>query len=150
MQSLTRHIGPLVMFAVGLGFALGAVQSLDLGSFRRLGPGAFPLLAGGLLCLLALVGLVQGLRSPAPVGQAELRADPLAVLGVLGGVAAFAFVTPRLGVLPGAALAVLVTGSVIRGFSWRHRVALAVGVALGVWLIFIQGLGLPLTALRGI
>ncbi len=133
------------MLAAGLFFALGAMTSLDLGSFRRMGPGAFPLLVGGLLCLLALIGLVQNLRAPVSVD----RADPMAVLGVFGGVAAFAFFTPLTGVLPATAVAVLVTGSVIEGFRWPHRIALAFGVSICVWLIFVKGLGIPFTAIRG-
>lgn len=146
MRRLTSHLGPLIMLAAGLFFALGALTSLDLGSFRRMGPGAFPLLVGGLLCLLALIGLVQNLRAPMAVD----RADPMAVLGVFGGVAAFAFFTPLTGVLPATAIAVLITGSVIDGFRWSHRIALAVGVSAGVWLIFVQGLGIPFIAIRGI
>lgn len=146
MRRLTSHVGPLIMLAAGLFFAIGAIATLDLGSFRRMGPGAFPLLVGGLLCMLALIGLVQNLRDPMAVD----RADPMAVLGVFGGVAAFAFFTPLTGVLPATTVAVLVSGSVIKGFRWPHRIALALGVSVGVWLIFVKGLGIPFTAIRGI
>lgn len=146
MRRLIPQIGPLIMLAAGLFFALGAVTELDLGSFRRMGPGAFPLLVGGLLCLLALIGLVQNLRQP----LAPDRPDPMAMLGVVGGVAAFAFFTPLAGVLPATAVAVLATGSVIPGFRWRYRIALALGVALAVWLIFVLGLGIPFIAIRGL
>ena len=86
-----------------------------------MGPGAFPLLVGGLLCLLALIGLVQNLRQPMPVQAA----DPMAVIGVAGGVAAFALFTPLAGVLPATALAVLVTTPLLRSFSARPPGALA-------------------------
>lgn len=146
MRRLISHLGPLLMLGAGLIFAIGAMTSLELGSLRRMGPGAFPLLVGGLLCLLALIGLVQNLRQPMPVQAA----DPMAVIGVAGGVAAFALFTPLAGVLPATALAVLVTGTVIPGFRWSHRVALALGVALAVWLIFVLGLGIPFIAIRGL
>ncbi|MCJ7870932.1 tripartite tricarboxylate transporter TctB family protein [Marinovum sp. 2_MG-2023] len=143
---LITHLGPLIMLVAGLTFAFGAVASLDLGSFRRMGPGAFPLLVGALLAVLAAIGLVQNLRAP----MATEKADPIAVLGVVAGVSAFAFLTPLLGVLPATAVAVFATGSAIPGFRWPLRAALAVGVAIGVWLIFVRGLGMPFVAIRGI
>ncbi|WP_323765462.1 tripartite tricarboxylate transporter TctB family protein [Marinovum sp.] len=146
MRRLIAHIGPLLMLGAGLAFALGAMLTLELGSFRRMGPGAFPLLVGGLLCLLALIGLVQSLRQPLPLD----RPDPMAVLGVVGGVAAFAFLTPLTGVLPATAAAVLATGAVIPGFGLPQRLALALGVALAVWLIFVLGLGIPFIAIKGL
>lgn len=145
MRRLISHIGPLIMLTAGLCFAIGAISSLDLGSFRRMGPGAFPLLVGGLLCLLALISLIENLRVPMEVD----RADIWAVLGVIGGVSAFAFFTPLTGVLPATAIAVVVTGAVIPGFRWPQRIALAMGVSIAVWLIFVTGLGIPLVAIRG-
>ncbi|WP_424970873.1 tripartite tricarboxylate transporter TctB family protein [Dinoroseobacter sp. S76] len=136
--------GPLIMLVAGLGFAIGAVVTLDLGSFRRMGPGAFPLLVGGILALLALIGVFQSLRAPLDTE----KADPIAVLGVFAGVSAFAFLTPLLGVLPATAVAVFATGSAIPNFRWPLRLALAGAVALGVWLIFVQGLGMPFVPIR--
>lgn len=143
-NSLISLIGPLIMLAAGLTFTIGAVASLDLGSFRRMGPGAFPMLVGGILVLLAIMSIFQGLRAPV---ETE-RADPIAVFGVFAGVGAFAFLTPLFGVLPATAVAVFATGSAIPGFRWLPRLALAIGVAIGVWLIFVQGLGMPFVAVR--
>lgn len=143
-NALISHIGPLLMLAAGVSFSIGALVTLDLGSFRRMGPGAFPLLVGGILSVLALIGLIQNLRAPAKTETA----DPIAVLGVCAGVGVFACLTPVLGVLPATALAVFVTGSAIPGFPWLYRVALAIAVALGVWLIFVEGLGMPFVPIR--
>lgn len=145
-RRLISHLGPLIMLGAGLAFAFGAVATLDLGTPRRMGPGAYPLLVGGLLAILAAIGLVQNLRAPMETG----KADPVAVLGVMAGVAAFAFFTPLLGVLPATAIAVFATGSAIPGFRWPFRLLLAIGVALGVWLIFVRGLGMPFIAVRGL
>jgi putative tricarboxylic transport membrane protein len=141
---LIAALGPALMLAAGLGFALGAVAALDLGSVRRMGPGAFPLLVGGLLALLSLVALVREWRAPGGVP----RPDPRAVAGVALGVVAFAFVTPNFGVLPGAALSVLGTASITGAPAWPARLALAAAVAGGVWAVFVVGLGLPLPVLR--
>jgi len=144
-RELISHIGPIIMLAAGLAFAFAAVSTLDLGSFRRMGSGAFPLLVGSLLALLAAAGLIQNLRTPMETN----KADPIAVLGVVAGVAAFAFFTPVFGVLPATAIAVFATGSAIPGFLWPLRLILAVGVSIGVWLIFVLGLGMPFVAIRG-
>jgi len=145
-NAMLSQIGPLIMLAAGLAFAFGAIASLDLGSFRRMGSGAFPLLVGGLLSVLAAIGLVQNLRAPIETS----KADPIAVLGVVGGVASFTFFTPLLGVFPATAIAIFATGSAIPGFRWQFRIALAFGVAVGVWLIFVRGLGMPFVAIMGL
>lgn len=146
MRRLISHLGPIIMLMAGLGFAIGAATSLELGSFRRMGPGAFPLLVGGVLGLLALIALIENLRMPMNVETA----DPWAVLGVVGGVSAFAFLTPLMGVLPATAIAVFATGSVIPEFRWPYRIALSLGVSIAVWLIFVLGLGIPFVAIRGL
>ena len=143
-SALISQIGPLIMLAAGLAFSIGSIVALDLGSFRRMGPGAFPLLVGGLLSVLAVIGLIQNLRAPLDTEAP----DPIAVLGVFAGVAVFAFVTPIFGVIPATAIAVFATGSAIPGFRWPLRLALAAGVALGVWLIFVRGLGMPFVPLK--
>lgn len=141
---LIALVGPALMLAAGLGFAIGALAALDLGSVRRMGPGAFPLIVGGLLAVLALVALVREVHVTGDVA----RPDPKAVAGVGAGVAVFAFVTPLFGVLPGAALSVLGTSVVTGALSWTARLVLAASVAVGIWAIFVAGLGLPLDAMR--
>lgn len=141
---LIALLGPALMLAAGLGFAGGAVAALDLGSWRRMGPGAFPLIVGSLLAVLALASMVRELRAPGDV----VRADPRAVAGVGVGVAVFAFVTPLFGVMPGAALSVLGTATVTGAPGPAARLALSAAVALGVWAVFVAGLGLPLDAVR--
>src|SRR5262245_54585604 len=59
-------LGALLLL-VGL-FALAQGSSYAVGSLRRLGPGAFPAIAGGLLCLVAVALLIRGaLRRSPPV-----------------------------------------------------------------------------------
>lgn len=143
-NALISQIGPLLMLAAGLGFAIGAALWLDLGSLRRMGPGAFPLLVGGILALLSLICLLQNVRRPLETK----KPDPLAVIGICAAVAIFAFLSPRFGVLPATAIAVFAAGSVIPGFAWPYRLLLSLIVSGGVWLIFVQGLGMPLIAIR--
>lgn len=145
-QRLISQIGPLLMLAAGLGFTAGALLTLDMGSARRMGPGAFPALVGGLLSVLALITLVQNARRP----MGWERPDPVSVAAVAGGVAAFAFLAPLAGVLPAVAVSVLTTASSVPQFRWPGRIVLALCVAVGVWLIFVRGLGIPLMTIRGL
>jgi putative tricarboxylic transport membrane protein len=143
---LISQIGPALMLLVGLGFVIGSVTTLELGSARRMGPGAFPALVGGLLSVLALITLVRNFRYP----MGWDRPDPISVTAVAGGVAAFAFLTPVLGVLPAVMVSVLTTASAVPQFRWPGRIVLAFFVAGAVWLVFVKGLGIPLPTIRGL
>lgn len=141
---LIALVGPAIMLVAGLGFGIGAYAGLELGSVRRMGPGAFPLMVGVLLAVLALFALMGELRAPGDVARPDLKS----VAGVGTGVAVFAFVTPLFGVLPGAALSVVGTSLVTGVLYWPARLLLAIAVAIGVWAVFVAGLGLPLDAVR--
>lgn len=143
---LISQIGPALMLLVGLAFVFCSVTTLELGSARRMGPGAFPAIVGALLSLLALITLVRNLRYPMGWDQP----DPISVLAVAGGVAAFAFLTPLLGVLPAVIVSVLTTASAVPQFRWPGRIVLAFCVAGAVWLVFVKGLGIPLPTIRGL
>ena len=142
---LISQIGPALMLVAGLAFVAASVTTLDLGSARRMGPGAFPALVGGLLSALALVTLIQNAR--APMGWD--RPDPVSVLAVASGTAAFALFTPLLGVLPAVVVSVLTTASAVPQFRWPGRIILALCVSAAIWAIFVKGLGIPLTSIRG-
>jgi len=142
---LISQIGPALMLVAGLAFVLGSVTTLDLGSARRMGPGAFPALVGALLSMLALVTLIRNVRHP----MGWDRPDPISMLAVAGGVIAFALLTPLLGVLPAVIVSVLTTSSAVPQFKWQGRIILAVCVSAAVWSVFVKGLGIPLTTIRG-
>lgn len=133
------------MLLVGVAFVVGSITTLELGSARRMGPGAFPVLVGALLSVLALITLVRNFRYP----MGWDHPDPISVAAVAGGVAAFAFLTPLLGVLPAVILSVLTTSSAVPKFRWPGRLVLAFCVAGAVWLVFVKGLGIPLPTIRG-
>ncbi|MCR9157221.1 MAG: tripartite tricarboxylate transporter TctB family protein [Rhodobacteraceae bacterium] len=143
---LISQVGPALMLLVGLAFVVGSTTTLELGSARRMGPGAFPALVGGLLSVLALATLIRNVRQPMEWDQP----DPISVLAVSGGVIAFAFLTPLLGVLPAVVVSVLTTSSAVPQFRWSGRITLAICVSVAVWLVFVKGLGIPLTTIRGL
>lgn len=140
---LTDALGPLALIAIGIAFAAGAWLNLDLGTLRRLGPGALPLGLGLILATLGAIALVQGLLQ-----HAELvpRPDLHALTAVSVAIATFVVLTERLGLLPAVFGTVLAMTTVIGDLPWLGRLALALGIALGVWGVFLLGLRLPIHA----
>lgn len=143
---LTDALGPLAVMVVGVAFAAGSWHGLDLGTMRRLGPGALPLGLGMILALLGAIALVQGfLHRAEQVPRPDLHA--LAAVGVA--IATFAGLTERLGLLPAVFGSVIAMTTVIGDLPWSGRLVLAVGVAAGVWVVFLLGLRLPIRAFGG-
>ncbi|WP_180899950.1 tripartite tricarboxylate transporter TctB family protein [Martelella soudanensis] len=145
LKRLSAQAGTLLIGAIALVFIVGSLTVLDLGTPRRMGPGAFPLIAGGILAILAAVALVGDIKA----GAEHLKVDWRAVVPIALAVASFALVTPRFGVLPGAGICVLIASFAVGALSPWRRAGLVIGAVLGVWLVFIVGLRLPLEAFRG-
>lgn len=140
---LTDALAPIALMAIGIAFAAGSWLHLDLGTLRRLGPGALPLGLGVILALLGAIALVQGLMQHAEqVPRPDLHA--LAAVGVA--ITSFAVLTERLGLLPAVFGTVLAMTTVIGDLPWLGRLTLALGVAIGIWGVFLLGLRLPLRA----
>jgi len=146
LRKLSAQAGTLLIGAIALVFVIGAVTALDLGTSRRMGPGAFPLIAGGILVILSAVALVEDMKA----GAEHLKIDWRTVVPIALAVAGFALVTPRFGVLPGAGVCVLIASYAVGALSPLRRAGLVIGAVLGVWLVFIVGLRLPLEAFRGV
>ncbi|WP_068413951.1 tripartite tricarboxylate transporter TctB family protein [Labrenzia sp. OB1] len=145
LKRLKQQSGTLLLLAIGLFFGLGALSFLDPGTPRRMGPGAFPMIAGLVLATLACIALVRDLRQAADYTPADWRS----VGAVAVAVALFAFVTPVFGVLPAAGACALAASFAVGRLSHQRRAALVAGAVAGVWLIFIVGLKLPLEAVKG-
>jgi hypothetical protein len=139
---LIPALGALAFVGVGAGFVLAAWTGLDLGSWRRLGPGAFPLGLGVILVALGVIVAAGDLRRPFDV----LPPDQRAIGAVAAAVAVFALLAERAGVLPAVAASVLVMSSLVGALRWPGRLMLAVGVTAGVWAVFLWALGLPMQA----
>jgi hypothetical protein len=116
-------------------------QTLPMGNAGQMGPGYFPYILGGILLVLGLVVAIRALfRESAAIKPIALR--PL--LGVIGGVLAFAFVLQPFGLI--LAIFLLIGISRWAGWNSRYREMLILfiilaGLAVGV---FIYGLKLPI------
>lgn len=132
------------LVAVGLGAALYAATHYGMGSLRNIGPGAFPTGAGLVLAALGLAMLVPalgraGVRGPVEGGVAA---------AVLASVAAFALVLPRFGLVPATVALVVVARLAARPARPAGTLALAAGLSVLAWAVFVVALGVPLAAFR--
>lgn len=137
-------VGGFLLLAVGLWVVWYANASYDLGTFRRMGPGMFPLLLGVILAGFGGLIAVPAFFRAGPRFQIRLWSP----LFVLAGVAAFALVVRPFGLIP-AILAVTIISSLaelrVRPVSLA---LLCAGLCTLAWLVFRVGLGLPMPMLR--
>lgn len=133
-----------VMFiAVGVGFAWGALN-YSFGTSARPGPAYFPFGLGVMLAVLGGVVLFKAMTIETeggdPIGPWAWK--PLLV--ILGAVALFGLLLPRLGMV--ATLPLLVVISAYAGDEFHLGEALVNAAILTAfcWLIFIKGLSLTI------
>jgi hypothetical protein len=127
----------------GAAFASGAL-AYNFGASARPGPGYFPFGLGLLLALLGAFTMFESLtidtEDGEPIGAWAWK--PLAL--ILGSVALFGFLLPRLGMVLALPLLIVVSSLASDEFSWKATFVNAVVLTLGSWLIFIKGLNLTI------
>jgi putative tricarboxylic transport membrane protein len=133
----------LLFIAIAAVFAHGVLE-LQIGTAFRMGPGYYPLLLVGLLAALGLVIMFNGVWAEGePIGVVAWRGLINIVLPVV-----FFGVTIRgLGFVPSLALTVFFTTLASGHFKLRVGLANTAVLVLFGWLIFIWGLGLPISLL---
>ncbi len=129
----------LMFMILGAAFGLGALK-YSMGSASRMGPGYFPTILGWLTVILGIVIFIEAFkiekdRPTAPAWR------PL--LGVLGGVSAFAYLVDTGGLISAVIACVML--SAIGGPDFRLKESLISSAVLSVtvWAIFDLALGLP-------
>ena len=138
-----RLIGSAITL-FGLYYALQAYGTLDLGTFRRIGPGMFPVGLG-----MALTALGVGIAILAPDANREnpdFSMRPL--ITVLLGIGAFAVAIAYLGLFPAVVSCVLIASFAERPFRPVGPISVAVVLCIVAWLIFRIGLGLSIPLLK--
>jgi len=131
-----------ILAAVGLAVAVYSLGHYDFGSLRRMGPGFFPTVLGGVLAVLGVMVAVPAARR---AGEARpLSAPEFAT--VIAAIVLFGLLLDRLGIIVTTALTVLVATipAPRSGIGWRLLLA-AVLTAL-TWAVFGLGLDMPLPA----
>lgn len=137
-------VGGGLLTAAGLAFSWYAAESYDLGTFRRMGPGMFPMVLGVVLCVFGMALAVPAIFRWGAMPDIRVWTP----LFVLSGVTAFAITIGPFGLLP-AIIAVVVISSFaelrIRPFS---TVMLCLALCVLAWGTFVQGLGLAIPIFR--
>jgi hypothetical protein len=136
----------LMFVVVGIAFAWGAT-TYNFGSSARPGPGYFPFGLGILLAVLGAMVLFKALTIETEDGEkfGSFAWRPLVV--VLGAVALFGFILPRLGLLISLPVLVVLSSWASDEFSWKGAVINAAVLTAMSWVIFVKGLALTIPVL---
>jgi hypothetical protein len=159
VREVNRELVTAMLFiSGGLAFGGWALFNYDMGTLRRIGPGAFPLGLGTILAIIGAVLLLPPLKQLrfARTTTAEISEttgdEPIpfrAGFFVLLSLVMFALVLPLFGTIP--ALFALTYTAVLAepGRDWKLTPALiATVLSSAVWLLFKQALSLPLIMLK--
>lgn len=131
----------LMFLAIAVVFAIG-VRELPIGTAFRMGPGYFPLLLVLLLAVFGLITLIKGIRVPGmPIGAIPWRGIAFITLPVIF----FGATLKGLGFIPSLAITVLSTTFASRLWDLKTSIGITVVLVVFSWLVFVRGLGLPLS-----
>jgi putative tricarboxylic transport membrane protein len=122
--------------------------SLDYGMTRNniTGPGFIPFWVGVALALLAALLLLQTFR-PADASESAADFDRESLMSCalyIGGSTAVVIATPFLGLMVPTGIAVCVFAKFKGDKSWKSSILLALGTAVGIFLLFDLALGVAL------
>jgi hypothetical protein len=144
-------LGGLLLLVLGLFVAWYAMANYNTGTFRRMGPGMFPVGAGLVLATLGLLIAAPAVLVKGPAlddAPDRPRVQVLSVVCVLASVICFALALSRFGLFP--AIALLVTVASMAGTDRRplRLIILIPALCAVAWLVFRFSLNLPLTLFR--
>ncbi len=132
----------LLFLAFGLG-VMGIARSYPLGTATRMGPGFFPMVLAALLAVLGLIIAVRGVLDGRQDAIGPLAWEPL--LLVIGATVFYGALVRDAGFIAVTFVAVLLSARASRHGRIVPRLILAAGTTACALLIFIKGLGLPLS-----
>jgi len=129
----------LMFIVIGLG-AIFIARDYPVGSALRMGPGYFPVALGGILFLMGLYVMVQGLIKKEKVkGNWSVRALIVLPLAVV----IFGLLVERTGFVPALLVLTVIAAAAGGEFKWREVLMLAAALTAGSVGLFIYGLGMP-------
>ena len=106
--------GGVLLAAIGLFVALYTAAQYDIGSLRRMGPGFFPALLGGVLAVLGLIIALPAWKRTGPPVQIAWK-DTAAVLAAI---LVFATGLERVGLVPITVATVLIAPTTAPSGAW--------------------------------
>ena len=133
----------LMFIVVGGAFAIGALN-YSFGSSARPGPAYFPFGLGVLLAILGGMILFEALtietEDGEPIGKFAWK--PLFI--ILGAVALFGFMLPRMGMVVSLPVLVLISAYASDEHTWVGTIVNAAVLTVMSWLVFVVGLKLTI------
>lgn len=145
LRNNKRFLSGLMFLGIGA-VAIYIAQDYPMGTALRMGPGYFPIVLGGILVAFGVWELIIGVLKPDEVkGNWSLRAVVVLPLAAV----IFGIIMDHGGFIP--AMLALIVASALSGkeFKFLEVLALAVGLTVGCWALFIYGLGLPYPLFTG-
>ena len=133
----------LMFIAVGVGLALGA-RDYSFGSSARPGPAYFPFGLGVLLAILGSIVTFKALTIASAGGDKIGAFAWRPLVFIVGSVALFGFMLPRLGMFVSLPVLIILCSSAGDEFSWVAALVSAVVLTAFCWFVFIWGLGLTI------
>jgi len=134
----------LLFLAFGLA-VIGTARNYPFGTTTRMGAGFFPMVLAALLAILGLIIAVRSCLTEKREAIGPVAWKPL--LLVLAATAMYGLLVKEAGFIAVTFAAVLLSARASRHGGLVPRLLLAAGTTLCCLLIFISGLGLPLSLL---
>ena len=129
-----------LLFGVIGAFAIVVARDYPMGVAARMGPGYFPTVLGGILCLFGLYEMFRGIRSGAAI-QGEWGWKPLGLITL--SIVVFGFSMERIGLVPALMLMFFVAAAAGREFRFKEVLLLGALMSAFAAGLFVYGLKLP-------
>lgn len=129
------------LLAVGIGFGISSIFTMDVGSALRMGPGYFPLI---LSIVITVIGVVIGIKALRDTDVFRPQIAPLrALAAIIIAPILFGLTVRGLGFVPAVALTSLSAATAATGQRPLVVVAITLGITVFCLGVFYYGLGLP-------
>jgi uncharacterized membrane protein len=136
----------LLLLVIG-GIAIVVARDYPFGSAMRMGPGYFPTVLGGILCVFGAYLLVRGIRVAGKTAI-DWNLRPVALL--TAAIVLFGLVMSRLGLVPALVAMTFVAALAGREFRVKEVALLAVALSAFAVVIFVYVLRLPFPLVAGL
>jgi hypothetical protein len=133
-------IAGLIFVLIGSAFLVGTLD-LSYGSWRKIGPGAFPALVAMALIFMGLIVAISARGAAVPTGKLRLYSPQLPV--IIAAIIVFGLFIRGGGLLPAVFCCCVVSSLAAR--PWSPVKSALYGLFLGAacGLAFVKGLGMP-------
>jgi hypothetical protein len=137
-------VGGWIAIAIGV-MAIAEGFRLGLGTLAKMGPGYFPTAAGIALIGLGLLLVINALRKGGALARVPFG---IPVILLLAALVSFGVLLPIFGLVPATITLMLISAFAVTGRIGVGDIIYAVLTSVAAVLIFINGLGVVLPAVR--